>query len=416
MVREELIIKGTQAKEASNVIAQASATEKNKALSEMAQALVDNIKEIIEANSVDLENAKNQDLPKAFMDRLTLNEVRIREMAQGLTELIALPDPIRESSLGWVSEDGIEIRKVQVPLGVIGIIYEARPNVTSDAAGLCLKAGNAVILRGSKDAINSNKKIVEVLQNALEKTTLGKYVIQLVEDTSREAANEMMQMNKYIDVLIPRGGQGLINSVVENSRIPVIETGTGNCHAFVDETADIEMAVRIIENGKTQRPGVCNALETVLVHKNIAEKLLPALEDVLNKYPVELRVCEESKKYLKKYKEATEDDYYTEFLDLILAVKIVDSIDDAISHIYKYSSKHSEVIITKDYNNGRKFQKEVDAAAVYVNASTRFTDGGKFGFGAEIGISTQKLHARGPMGIKHLTSYKYEISGNGEIR
>lgn len=415
-MREELIIKGTQAKEASNVIAQASATEKNKALSEMAQALVDNIKEIIEANSVDLENAKNQDLPKAFMDRLTLNEVRIREMAQGLTELIALPDPIRESSLGWVSEDGIEIRKVQVPLGVIGIIYEARPNVTSDAAGLCLKAGNAVILRGSKDAINSNKKIVEVLQNALEETTLGKYVIQLVEDTSREAANEMMQMNKYIDVLIPRGGQGLINSVVENSRIPVIETGTGNCHAFVDETADIEMAVRIIENGKTQRPGVCNALETVLVHKNIAEKLLPALEDVLNKYPVELRVCEESKKYLKKYKEATEDDYYTEFLDLILAVKIVDSIDDAISHIYKYSSKHSEVIITKDYNNGRKFQKEVDAAAVYVNASTRFTDGGKFGFGAEIGISTQKLHARGPMGIKHLTSYKYEISGNGEIR
>jgi glutamate-5-semialdehyde dehydrogenase len=415
-VREELIIKGTQAKEASNVIAQASATEKNKALSEMAQALVDNIKEIIKANSVDLENAKNQDLPKAFMDRLTLNEVRIREMAQGLTELIALPDPIRESSLGWVSEDGIEIRKVQVPLGVIGIIYEARPNVTSDAAGLCLKAGNAVILRGSKDAINSNKKIVEVLQNALEKTTLGKYVIQLVEDTSREAANEMMQMNKYIDVLIPRGGQGLINSVVENSRIPVIETGTGNCHAFVDETADIEMAVRIIENGKTQRPGVCNALETVLVHKNTAEKLLPALEDVLNKYPVELRVCEESKKYLKKYKEATEDDYYTEFLDLILAVKIVDSIDDAISHIYKYSSKHSEVIITKDYNNGRKFQKEVDAAAVYVNASTRFTDGGKFGFGAEIGISTQKLHARGPMGIKHLTSYKYEISGNGEIR
>lgn len=415
-MREELIIKGTQAKEASNVIAQASATEKNKALSEMAQALVDNIKEIIEANSVDLENAKNQDLPKAFMDRLTLNEVRIREMAQGLTELIALPDPIRESSLGWVSEDGIEIRKVQVPLGVIGIIYEARPNVTSDAAGLCLKAGNAVILRGSKDAINSNKKIVEVLQNALEKTTLGKYVIQLVEDTSREAANEMMQMNKYIDVLIPRGGQGLINSVVENSRIPVIETGTGNCHAFVDETADIEMAVRIIENGKTQRPGVCNALETVLVHKNIAEKLLPALEDVLNKYPVELRVCEESKKYLKKYKEAAEDDYYTEFLDLILAVKIVDSIDDAISHIYKYSSKHSEVIITKDYNNGRKFQKEVDAAAVYVNASTRFTDGGKFGFGAEIGISTQKLHARGPMGIKHLTSYKYEISGNGEIR
>lgn len=415
-MREELITKGAKAKEASKIIAQASAAEKNKALSEMANALINNITLIIDANNIDLENARTKSFPKAFIDRLTLSESRITEMAQGLRELISLPDPIRESSQGWVTEDGIEIRKIQVPLGVIGIIYEARPNVTSDAAGLCLKAGNAVILRGSKDAVNSNKKIVEVLQNALGKTALGKDVLQLVEDTSREAANEMMQMNKYIDVLIPRGGQGLINTVVENSKIPVIETGTGNCHAFIDETADIEMAVKIVENGKTQRPGVCNALETVLVHKNAASEFLPAMENSLEKYPVELRVCEESKKYLKKYNLATEEDYYTEFLDLILAVKIVENIEEAISHIDKYSSKHSEVIITKDYNNSRKFQKEIDAAAVYVNASTRFTDGGKFGFGAEIGISTQKLHARGPMGIKHLTSYKYEISGNGEIR
>ncbi len=415
-MREELITKGAKAKEASKIIAQASATEKNKALSEMVNALINNITLIIDANNIDLENARTKSLPKAFIDRLTLSESRIREMAQGLRELISFLDPIRESSQGWVTEDGIEIRKIQVPLGVIGIIYEARPNVTSDATGLCLKAGNAVILRGSKDAVNSNKKIVEVLQNALEKTALGKDVLQLVEDTSREAANEMMQMNKYIDVLIPRGGQGLINTVVENSKIPVIETGTGNCHAFIDETADIEMAVKIVENGKTQRPGVCNALETVLVHKNAASEFLPAMENNLEKYPVELRICEESKKYLKKYNLATEEDYYTEFLDLILAVKIVENIEEAISHIDKYSSKHSEVIITKDYNNSRKFQKEIDAAAVYVNASTRFTDGGKFGFGAEIGISTQKLHARGPMGIKHLTSYKYEISGNGEIR
>lgn len=415
-MREELITKGAKAKEASKIIAQASAAEKNKALSEMANALINNITLIIDANNIDLENARTKSFPKAFIDRLTLSESRITEMAQGLRELISLPDPIRESSQGWVTEDGIEIRKIQVPLGVIGIIYEARPNVTSDAAGLCLKAGNAVILRGSKDAVNSNKKIVEVLQNALGKTALGKDVLQLVEDTSREAANEMMQMNKYIDVLIPRGGQGLINTVVENSKIPVIETGTGNCHAFIDETADIEMAVKIVENGKTQRPGVCNALETVLVHKNAASEFLPAMENSLEKYPVELRVCEESKKYLKKYNLATEEDYYIEFLDLILAVKIVENIEEAISHIDKYSSKHSEVIITKDYNNSRKFQKEIDAAAVYVNASTRFTDGGKFGFGAEIGISTQKLHARGPMGIKHLTSYKYEISGNGEIR
>jgi glutamate-5-semialdehyde dehydrogenase len=415
-MREELLLKGAQAKAAAKVMAQACGEEKNKALAAMAQALIDNIQAIIEANKADLEKAEANNLTKAFLDRLTLNESRIKDMAQGLKDLMALPDPVRESSLGWVTEDGIEIRKIQVPLGVIGIIYEARPNVTADAAGLCLKAGNAVILRGSKDAIGSNRKIVEVLQKALEQTSLSKYSVQLVEDTSREAATEMMQMNKFIDVLIPRGGQGLINTVVENSKIPVIETGTGNCHAFVDDSADFQMALNIIENGKTQRPGVCNALETVLVHEKIAPGFLPILEKNLEKYPVELRACEESRKHLKNFTEAVEDDYYTEFLDLILAVKIVKNIEEAIKHIDKYGSKHSEVIITKDYGNSRKFQKEVDAAAVYVNASTRFTDGGKFGFGAEIGISTQKLHARGPMGIQHLTSYKYEICGNGEIR
>lgn len=415
-MRQELLLKGSQAKKSSKIIGQASAGEKNKALNEMAQAIINNIEEIIQANKLDLENGKNQNLTKAFIDRLTLNETRVKDMAQGLMELISLPDPIGESSLGWITEDGIEIKKVQVPLGVIGIIYEARPNVTADAVGLCLKAGNAVILRGSKDAINSNKKIVEVIQKALEKTSLGKNVVQLIEDTDREAANEMMQMSQYIDVLIPRGGQGLINAVLNNSKIPVIETGVGNCHAFVDEFADLNMAVDIIENGKTQRPGVCNSLETVLVHKNVAEEFLTLLEKRLETYPVELRACQESAKYLKKYIGATEEDYATEFLDLILAVKVVDTINEAINHIDKYGSKHSEVIISKDYNNGRKFQKEVDAAAVYINASTRFTDGGKFGFGAEMGISTQKLHARGPLGVKHLTSFKYEISGNGEIR
>lgn len=415
-MREELLLKGSQAKEASKIIGQASSKEKNNALSKIADALTENTKEIIQANKLDLENGTDSNLSKAFLDRLTLNEDRVHDMAQGLRELITLSDPVGESSLGWITEDGLDIKKVQVPLGVIGIIYEARPNVTADAAGLCLKAGNAVILRGSKDAINSNKKIVEIIQEALEKTKLGKNVVQLIEDTDREAANEMMRMNKYIDVLIPRGGQGLINAVLENSKIPVIETGLGNCHAFVDETADLNMAIEIIENGKTQRPGVCNALESLLVHKKVAAAFLPLLESRLEKYPVELRACQESGKYLKNYINAKEEDYATEFLDLIMAIKQVDSIEDAIDHIDRYGSKHSELIITKDYNNGRKFQREIDAAAVYVNASTRFTDGGKFGFGSEMGISTQKLHARGPLGVQHLTSFKYVICGNGEIR
>ncbi len=412
----ELFEKGLEAKAAATVMAQASTREKNQALEIMASQLEERTPEIVAANRIDLDNAAGQDFTRAFIDRLTLNENRIADMADGLRQLIALSDPVRKSSLGWITEDGIEIRRVQVPLGVIGIIYEARPNVTADAAGLCLKSGNAVILRGSKDAIHSNKKIVEVLQDALEMTTLGRHVVQLIEDTSREAAAEMMALNQYIDVLIPRGGQGLINAVVENAKIPVIETGIGNCHAFVDQTAQINMAVNIVENGKTQRPGVCNSLETLLVHKEIAADFLPALEKRLESYNLEYRACTESAKYLKNVTPAEDRDYYEEFLDMIVAVKVVEDLDEALAHIAKYGSKHSEVIITEQYQNARRFQKEIDAAAVYVNASTRFTDGNKFGFGAEIGISTQKLHARGPMGIEHLTSVKYEIDGHGEVR
>lgn len=415
-MHQELMEKGRQARGAAKILAQASTREKNQALAAMAAALRSRQAEIVEANGLDLEAARDQDFTKAFVDRLTLNEKRVLDMATGLDQLVNLADPVGKSDMGWITQEGIRIRKVQVPLGVIGIIYEARPNVTADAAGLCLKAGNAVILRGSKDAIHSNKKIVEVLQDALVSAGLAREAVQLVEDTSREAANEMMRLHQYIDVLIPRGGQGLINAVVENSRIPVIETGIGNCHAYVDQGADLEMALNIVENGKAQRPGVCNSLETLLVHRDEAEAFLPPLEARLDAYPVEFRACPRSSAFLKRSVPATEEDFATEFLDYILAVKVVDSLEEALAHIDQYGSKHSEVIITRDYANAVRFQKEVDAAAVYVNASTRFTDGGMFGFGAEIGISTQKLHARGPMGVEHLTSIKYEIDGNGEIR
>lgn len=413
---DKIIEIGKRAKEAASLLAGLSAAEKNQALEAMSQALLSGSDQIIAANKIDLETGKENQLSSALMDRLTLNEDRIADMAQGLSQLISVKDPIGESRESWISEDGLEIKKVQVPLGVIGIIYEARPNVTADAAGLCLKAGNAVILRGSRDAINSNMKIVEILQAALENTKAGKFSLQLLEDTSREMANKMMQLTQYIDVLIPRGGQGLINAVIDNAKIPVIQTGTGNCHAFVDQSADLEMALKIIENGKTQRPGVCNALETVLVHKEVAEKILPPMEELLQKHSVELRACSRAQEFLKGAKEASQEDFATEFLDMILAVKVVDSFDEAVAHINRFGSGHSEVIITSDYENSRRFHREVDAAAIYVNASTRFSDGGKFGFGAEIGISTQKLHARGPMGVQHLTSYKYQISGNGEIR
>ena len=337
-------------------------------------------------------------------------------MAVGLRAVAELPDPVGHVEEMWLNKDNLQIGKVAVPLGVIGMIYEARPNVTADAAALCLKSGNAVMLRGSGDAIQSNLKIASVLAKAAEEAGIPAGAIQIIEDTSRETVNEMMNLNEYLDVLIPRGGAGLIQNVVKNATVPVIETGVGNCHIYVDETADAEMAVEIIMNGKVQRPGVCNATESLLVHKNIAAEVLPLAAEKLLAAGVELRGCEETMQYIPQGKAATEEDYATEFHSLILSVKVVDSIDEAILHIRRYGTKHSEVIVTNDYAHARMFQQMVDAACVYVNASSRFSDGFQFGFGAEIGISTQKLHARGPMGLKELTSYKYIINGSGQVR
>ena len=338
-------------------------------------------------------------------------------MAQGVLDVAALPDPIGAVLSGSKRPNGLNITKVRVPIGVIGIIFEARPNVTSDAASLCLKSGNAVILRGGKEAINSNKCIADIMRSALEKSALDKNCIQLIEDTTRQSSVELMGLVDYLDLLIPRGGAGLIKAVVENAKVPVIETGVGNCHVFVDESADIDMAANIIYNAKTSRPSVCNAIETILVHKNIAEKALPVIKARLDEKNVELRGCERTREILgDSVIPAIEVDWATEYLDYILAVKVVDNIDEAIAHITKYSSGHSECIVTENYKNANRFKNEVDAAAVYVNASTRFTDGGMFGLGAEIGISTQKIHARGPMGLNELTSMKFIIEGDGQIR
>lgn len=353
----------------------------------------------------------------SMQDRLMLNEKRISDIASSVLKLIEAEDLIGSVDYGVIRPNGLKICKTRVPLGVIGIIFESRPNVTVDAATLCLKAGNTVILKGGKEAINSNKCLADVMRAAVEKAGLPADVIQLVEDTSREAAAELMKLNKYLDVLIPRGGAGLINAVVNQATVPVIETGTGNCHVYVDESADIQMAADIVNNGKTQRPSVCNAVESLLVHKNIAEAALPVIKSKLDEHNVEIRGCQKTADILGDCVTlASDDDYATEFLDFIISVKVVDSIEEAIEHIQKYSTRHSECIVTKSLENAEKFQREVDAAAVYVNASTRFTDGGEFGFGAEIGISTQKLHARGPMGLRELTTVKYLINGNGQIR
>ncbi len=389
---------------------------KNKALLAIADALVENAGEIIAANELDLTAARENGTRAALIDRLTLTQARIEGMAEGVRQVAALPDPVGKVLDGSVRPNGLKIEKVRVPLGVIAIIYEARPNVTSDAAALCLKSGNAVILRGGKEAINSNKCIADIMRAAVEKAGLPKDCIALVEDTSRASSVELMQLTDYVDVLIPRGGAGLIKSVVENSKVPVIETGAGNCHVYVDKTADIDMAVSIINNAKTSRPSVCNAIETILVHKDIAEKALPAIKAKLDEKDVTLRCCERSAAILDGVESACEDDWYTEYGDYILAVKVVDSIDEAIAHIAKYSTGHSEAIVTESYKAAQKFTDEVDSAAVYVNASTRFTDGGEFGLGAEIGIATQKLHARGPMGLNELTSMKFIIRGDGQIR
>ena len=406
----ELQEKGRLAKDAAYQLAVLTTEQKNKGLLAMADALEAAMDDVIAANALDMAQAKENGKPQSFLDRLLLTEAR------GLRAVAELPDPVGHVEEMWLNKDNLQIGKVAVPLGVIGMIYEARPNVTADAAALCLKSGNAVMLRGSGDAIQSNLKIASVLAKAAEEAGIPAGAIQLIEDTSRETVNEMMKLNEYLDVLIPRGGAGLIQNVVKNATVPVIETGVGNCHIYVDETADAEMAVEIIMNGKVQRPGVCNATESLLVHKNIAAEVLPLAAEKLLAAGVELRGCEETMQYIPQGKAATEEDYATEFHSLILSVKVVDSIDEAILHIRRYGTKHSEVIVTNDYAHARMFQQMVDAACVYVNASSRFSDGFQFGFGAEIGISTQKLHARGPMGLKELTSYKYIINGSGQVR
>lgn len=407
---------GINAKEASYDLGIASTTEKNKALELMASALLNKKQEIINENKKDLDIAIEKGTSKAMLDRLSLNEDRIEGMAKGLMDLIALDDPIGEVIEMWKRPNGIQIGKQRVPMGVIGIIYEARPNVTCDAAGLCLKTGNAVILRGGSEAINSNKAIVKILREALKESDLPQDSIQLVEDTSRETVTKMMKLNEYIDVLIPRGGAGLIQAVVKNATVPVIETGVGNCHIYVDEVCDFEMAKNIIVNAKTSRPAVCNAAEKMLINEKIAKDFLPIICEALKEKEVEIRGDEKVKAIIEEVSCATEEDWSKEYLDYIIGAKVVKDVNEAITHINKYGSGHSEAIITDSYKNSKKFLNKVNAAAVYVNASTRFTDGGEFGFGAEIGISTQKLHARGPMGLKELTTIKYIIYGNGQTR
>lgn len=412
----QLEIMGVKAKEASRFLMTAG-SKKDEALNAIAKALRENADKIIKANDIDIENGKNAGLTKSLLDRLQLTEERINGMADGVSEVASLADPVGRVLDGRTLKNGLQIEKVTVPMGVIGIIFEARPNVTSDAAALCLKAGSAVILRGGKEAINSNKAISEIMRDAIENAGLPRDCVSLVKDTTRQSATELMQLSDYLDVLIPRGGAGLIKSVVENAKVPVIETGVGNCHVYVDKSADVDMAKSIIFNAKTSRPSVCNAIETVLVHKDIAEKALPEIKAELDKMNVEIRGCERTRAILgDSVVPATENDYAIEFLDYILAINVVDSLDDALAHIAKYSTGHSESIITSDYESANKFTACVDSAAVYVNASTRFTDGGEFGLGAEIGISTQKLHARGPMGLNELTSSKFIIRGNGQIR
>ncbi len=412
----DLMQMGQKAKEAARKMNCMDTATKNRGLLAAARALVANAEAILTANAQDVCNAKEAGMSAPLVDRLQLTDARIRSMAEGLEQIAGLEDPVGEVLSMWQRPNGLMIGQKRVPLGVIGIIYESRPNVTADAFGLCFKAGNAVILKGGSDALYSNQAIVQVIQSALTAEKIDADCIQLITDTDRETTAKMMRMNEYIDVLIPRGGAGLIRAVVQNATVPVIETGTGNCHVYVDETADFEMALNIIDNAKTQRTGVCNACESVIVHSSIADAFIKAMAERLSEKSVEMRGDERAMAASEVIVPATEEDWGTEYLNLILSVKTVDSIEEAIAHINRYNTGHSESIVTKDYANAQKFLNEVDAAAVYVNASTRFTDGFEFGFGAEIGISTQKLHARGPMGLKELTSTKYIIYGNGQIR
>lgn len=413
---QELVEKGARAKKAAARLALMPAAAKNRALEEMAAALLARKSEILAANAVDMENGRAKGLPVPLLDRLLLSEDRLAAMADGLRQIASLPDPVGEIIDGWRRPNGLEISKTRVPLGVIGIIYEARPNVTADAAGLCLKAGNAVILRGGSEALHSNIAVATALAEAAYAAGAPDGAVQLLATADRAAVAAMLKLNAYLDVIIPRGGAGLIKMVVENSTVPVIETGTGVCHTFVDASADPEVARAVAFNAKVSRPGVCNAMETLLVHRDAADRFLPEMLARYHEAGVELRGCPKTQRQHPAVKPAGGEDWAAEYLDLILAVKVVDDIDEAISHIAMYGTGHSEAIITKDLDNARRFQREVDAAAVYVNASTRFTDGCEFGFGAEIGISTQKLHARGPMGLRELTSTKYLINGDGQIR
>lgn len=415
-MKEEILELALRAKKAQSKLLSLDAKEKNNVLRVLAEEILDNKKEILRENAKDIKVQKDAGIPNSLIDRLTLTESRINEIVEGIESVVELPCPLKNDSTSFTINKGIEVKKVKVPFGLIGIIYEARPNVTVDAAALCLKAGSAVLLRGSQSAINSNLALVKVMQDALSKCNLPRELISLIPFTERESVNHMLSLKGVLDVVIPRGGAGLIDFVVDNSKVPVIETGAGNCHVFIDASADFEMAKNIVINAKTQRPSVCNAIETVLIHKDFPKDNISKLFEALNDKNVELRLCEKSIEYFNTGISATEEDYKKEFLDYILAIKIVDDVNDAINHINKYGTKHSECIVSSDKENISLFQTLIDAAAVYANVSTRFTDGFQFGFGAEIGISTQKLHARGPMGLAQIVTYKYVISGNGEIR
>ncbi len=414
MFHPELIEIGRKAKKAARQLAFASTESKNNALIAMSEALINNEQEILKANGLDVQAAEEKGLKKSLVNRLRLTASSIRQISQSLQEVVALRDPVGEGEV-WTRPNGLRIQQTRVPLGVVAMIYEARPNVTVDAAALCLKSGNVVILRGGSEALESNKVLTRVIAEAAEESGLPGGCIQLIRETNREWVQQLMRLNDYVDVIIPRGGAGLIQTVVQNATVPVIETGTGMCHAFVDRDADYQKAIAIVINAKTQNPGVCNALETMLVDEGIARDFLPLIGEELKKHHVELKGCPKTCEILTYALPATEEDWVSEHLDLILSVKVVTDLDGALDHIYQYTTKHSETIITEHYTKAQRFLKEIDAAAVYVNASTRFTDGGRFGFGAEIGISTQKLHARGPMGLRELTTIKYMIFGDGQI-
>jgi glutamate-5-semialdehyde dehydrogenase len=415
-IREKLILQADAAKKAARQLAKAGTNEKNKALNLIADKLIERQDEILENNKKDMQQGRGNDLSRALLDRLQLTEARIQGMAQGLRDVAFQDDPIGEVPEMWKRPNGLQIGKIRVPLGVIGIIYEARPNVTVDVAGLCLKSGNTVILRGGSNAFNSNQILTNIIQDGLREAGLPREAVQLISTTDRKAVDILFTLNDYLDVLIPRGGAALIQKVVNESKVPVIETGVGNCHVYVNKDADLIKAKKITFNAKHSRPAVCNAAESLLVDQEIAEEFLPEIARIFADSDVELRGCEKTRKIVPKVKKAVEEDYATEYLDYIMSVKVVENYEEAVEHIYQYGTKHSEAIVTENYTTARAFLDDIDAAAVYVNASTRFTDGGQFGLGAETGISTQKLHARGPMGLKELTTTKYIIMGDGQIR